>query len=385
MRVNPVLADLGGYPIATIQMRARERRDAGLPLVDFSIGDPREPTPEFIRRAMADAIPTVSQYPTVRGLPEFRQAVARYLERRFGVAIDADTQILPSAGSKEAIFSTAFAFVEAGGLVVHPTPGYPVYERGARFAGARTHPAVLHDDFVLRADDIPAAVWREARLVWTCSPHNPSGAVTGRDDLAGLYAAARESDTLLLADECYVDVYDEDAHPDGPPSLLQVAGAEAEGLLVYLSLSKRSGMTGYRSGAIVGDPEAIAALASLRSTTGTIPPEFVQAAAIAAWSDDDHVRERRAVFSEKRRILRRAFEDLGYRVVASTAGLYLWVAVGDDLAITDRLLDHGIVVAPGRFFGGGGEGFIRLALVPTVAECREAVDVLSSVLAGGPR
>ncbi len=382
MELNPVLAELGTYAIATIQMRARERRDAGLPVIDFSIGDPREPTPGFIRDALVAAVPEISQYPTAPGLAAFRKAVAGYLHRRFGVTVDPDTQILPTSGSKEAIFSTPFVFVDrdAGDAVVVPTPGYPIYERGARLAGATVHRVVLSGDFVLRAGDVPAEVWERTRLVWTCSPHNPTGAVTSRRDLAALYERCRRAGALLLSDECYVDVYDEDAHPAGPTSSLQVAGGDAAGLLVYLSLSKRSGMTGYRSGAIVGDPAAIAAMRTLRSTTGTIPPEFVQAAAVAAWGDDEHVARRRAVFTAKRRVLRSAFADLGMEVVASTAGLYLWVRVGDDLAVTDRLLEAGIVVAPGRFFGPGGEGFLRLALVPTVAECRDAADLLRQVL-----
>jgi acetylornithine aminotransferase len=139
-------------------------------------------------------------------------------------------------------------------------------------------------------------------------------------------------------------------------------------------------MTGYRSGAIVGDPEAVAALKALRATTGTASPEFVQGAAIAAWSDDEHAVERRAIFAEKRRILRAAFDELGYEIVASHAGLYLWMRVDDDLAFTDRLLDEGIVVSPGRFFGPGGEGFIRLALVPTIEECIVAADTLRALL-----
>ncbi|HHC08430.1 MAG TPA: aminotransferase class I/II-fold pyridoxal phosphate-dependent enzyme [Actinobacteria bacterium] len=382
MRRNPILAELGTYPIATIQARARARREAGLPLVDFSIGDPREPTPPFIRAALRDAVPEVSQYPVAAGLPEFRRAVAGYLERRFGIRVDPDTQILPTSGSKEAIFTTPFALAGAGVGVAYPTPGYPVYERGARFAGARPLPIVLDGDFVLRADDVPDEVWSQAAILWTCSPHNPSGSVATLGELAALYERARDHEVLVCADECYVDVYDEDAYPDGPPSMLQVAGGSASGLLVYLSLSKRSGMTGYRSGAIVGDPEAIEALRALRSTTGTIPPEFTQAAAIAAWSDDAHVAARRAIFSEKRRILRGAFERLGMEIVASRAGLYLWVAVDDDLAVTDRLLDHGIVVSPGRFFGPGGEGYLRLALVPTVEECRAAADALVDALGG---
>lgn len=386
MRLNPVLAELGTYPIATIQQRARDRRDAGLRLIDFSIGDPREPTPPFIPAALRDAVPEVSQYPTARGLGELRTAIADYLDRRFGVEIDPDTQVIPTSGSKEAIFSTPLAFVDrdAGDVVAYPTPGYPVYERGALFAGAELHPVVLHGDFVLRAGDIPEGIWERARLLWTCSPHNPTGSVTGRDDLEELVATARESGTLLLADECYVDVYEDDVYPDGPPSVLQVAGPDARGVLSYLSCSKRSGMTGYRSGAIVGDADAITALAQLRSTTGTASAEFVQSAAVAAWSDDEHAAERRRIFAAKRAIVRSAFDDLGYETVASEAGLYLWVRVPDDLAATDALLSEGVVVSPGRFFGPGGEGHIRLALVPTVEECADAVDVIVSCLREAP-
>jgi succinyldiaminopimelate transaminase len=383
MHLNPVLADLGEYPIATIHLRARQRRDAGLPVIDFSIGDPREPTPPSIPEALRRAVPEVSQYPTAAGLPELRRAIAGYVKRRFGAEVDPDTQVIPTSGAKEAIFNTPFAFIDrdAGDVVVYPSPGYPVYERGARFAGAVVHPVVLGGDFVFRASDVPAEAWDGARLVWTCTPHNPTGAVATAADLAALYERTRQAGALLLSDECYSDIYEEDAYPGGPASVLQIAGPDLCGTLVYLSLSKRSGMTGYRSGAIVGDAEAIAALRSLRSTTGTASPEFVQSAAVVAWHDDGHVAERRAIFTEKRRIVRGAFDDLGLRTVASRAGLYLWIEVEDDLATTDRLLEHGIVVSPGRFFGRGGEGFIRLALVPTVEACADAANVLRSVLA----
>ena len=382
MRLNPVFEELGDYPIAMIQARARDRRDAGLPVVDFSIGDPREPTPEFIKDAFKDAVPEVSQYPTAGGLAAFRSAVADYVDRRFGVAVDPDTQVVPTSGSKEAIFSTPLAFVDrdAGDAVIYPVPGYPIYERGARFAGAGTIPIELDGDFVLRAGDVPGEAWDRARLVWTNSPHNPTGAVSAMPDLGGLYEQARVTGTLLLSDECYADVYDDAVYPGGPASVLQVAEDGAAGALVYLSLSKRSGMTGYRSGAIVGDADAIAALRALRSTTGTASQEFVQAAAIAAWGDDAHAAERRKIFAEKRRILAAAFDDLEFDIVGSRAGLYLWVAVDDDLAVTDRLLEEGVVVSPGRFFGPGGEGYLRLALVPTLDECGAAADTLRAVL-----
>jgi succinyldiaminopimelate transaminase len=382
MKLNPVLAELGSYPIATIRERALARRQAGLPVIDFSIGDPREPTPEFIADALRNGVPEVSQYPTAAGRGALRDAVAAYVERRFGVVVDPGTQVLPTSGSKEAIFNTPFAFIDtkANDVVVYPSPGYPVYERGSLFAGAEVKPVVLGGDFILRASDIPDDVWDRARLVWTCTPHNPSGSVTSQEDLGELYRRCRQSGALLLSDECYSDTYEDNVYPDGPASVLQVADDDIGGALVYLSLSKRSGMTGYRSGAIVGDAQAIAVLRSLRETTGTASPDFVQSAAIAAWSDDGHAADRRMLFTSKRRILERSFVELGMEIVASQAGLYLWVRVGDDLAVTDRLLDAGIVVSPGRLFGEGGEGFIRLALVPTLEECETAADALLDAL-----
>lgn len=381
MRLNPVLDELGSYPIAVVRQRAAARHAAGLSVIDFSIGDPLEPTPEFIAEALRRGVPAVSQYPTSEGEPHLRAAIAEYVQRRHRVTVNPDTQVIPTSGSKEAIFSTHFAFVDrdASDVVAYPSPGYPVYERGARFAGAELHPIVLDGDFVMRSSMIPGQVWNRMRILWICTPHNPSGAVMSRDDLVDMYGASRDSATLLCSDECYADTYEDDIFPDGPASVLQVAD-DAAGVLAFLSLSKRSGMTGYRSGAIVGDETAIAALKTLRATTGTAPSSFVQAAATAAWSDDDHAAERREVFTEKRRVLSSAFQRLGLEVVASQAGLYLWVRVDDDLHATERLLQAGIVVSPGRYFGEGGEGYIRLALVPHLEECASAADALVEAL-----
>ena len=383
MRLNPVLAELGSYPIADIKTRVTARLEAGLPVIDFSIGDPIEPTPSFIADAMREAIPKVSQYPTAAGRADLRQSIADYVGRRFGVGIDASTHVIPTSGSKEAIFNTPFAFVDrdADDVVVYPSPGYPVYERGARFAGARTAPIELGGDFVLRETDIDDATWAAAAIVWICTPHNPAGSVTPAADLDSFVARARSEGALLASDECYADIYDEDVYPEGPPSVLQSAGDGLEGVLAFLSLSKRSGMTGYRSGAIVGDAEAIAALRSLRSTTGTASPDFTQQAAATAWSDDEHAAQRRSLFMAKRAILEKAFVDMGMPIVASRAGLYLWVRVDDDVAVTQRLLDQGIVVSPGRAFGAGGENHIRLALVPSLDDCVIAAEALTAALA----
>jgi aspartate/methionine/tyrosine aminotransferase len=213
-------------------------------------------------------------------------------------------------------------------------------------------------------------------MVWLCSPHNPAGSVTDRRTLHEFVERGRTHGTLVCADECYVDLYDEEP----PTSVLEVAGSDSSGVLSFFSLSKRSGMTGYRSGAVVGDAAAISALATLRTSTGTASPEYTQAAAIFAWNDDDHVEQRRLIFREKRRILRSAFEAAGMKVVGSIAGLYLWVEVGDDLLTAERLMESQVVVSPGRAFGAGGEGYIRLAMVPGVGECEEAAKAVIECL-----
>jgi succinyldiaminopimelate transaminase len=378
MRINPSLAELGENPIGRLQELARQMRSAGRQIVDFSIGDPREPTADFIIKAARDAVPVISQYPTTAGLPELREAIAGYVLRRFGVEIDPSTQVMPTSGGKEAIFSSHLAFVDRdrSDLVAWPTPGYPIYERGAVLAGAVRYPVRLSGDFVMRAADVPDGIWDRTAMLWICTPHNPAGSVTSIEELRALYAKARRHDTLLCSDECYADLYD----GEPPNSILQVARPGAPGCLAFLSLSKRSGMTGYRSGAIVGDAEAIRAIKALRSSTGTASPEFVQAAAIAAWGDDEHVAERREIFRQKRAILGKAFDSLGYSISGSVAGIYLWVGVDDDLAITERLLEDGILVTPGRQFGPGGEGYIRLALVPALEDCDQAAESLMACL-----
>ena len=381
MRVNPALDRVGAHPIAGLQQKVRRLRDSGAEVIDFTLGDPHEPTWEAIPEALRSRVPVVSQYPTTNGLAELRAASARYVSRRFGVTVAPDTQVIPTAGAKEAIFSTALAFVDRdrGDAVGYPDPGYPVYARGAVLAGAEAVPVPAGPGFVTKAESVPPSLWERMALLWICTPSNPTGAVMGESDLAAVVAEARRHDVLVCSDECYADLYPEGAEP--PPSVLQAA-ADAEGVLAYLSLSKRSGMTGYRSGAIVGDPVAIERLYRLRTSTGTASPEFVQWAAVTAWDDDTHVGERRAVFDEKRRVLRGGLEAAGLRVVASEAGLYLWVAVDDDLAAAEALAETGVFVSPGRMFGDRGFGHLRLALVPDVETCRRAVDLIRQALVG---
>jgi succinyldiaminopimelate transaminase len=386
--MNPVLSELGGYPLAAYQDLKRELARDGRPLHDFSIGDPIEPTPPFIRRALVEGLDEVSQYPTAAGLPELRRAIADWVERRFKVAVDPDREVLPTAGSKEAIFHLPLGLLDPRGdrtAVLWGTPGYPVYERGFRFAGGTSDPVALGPDtgWRLQLDALERRRLDRACLAWLNYPHNPTGATVDADFYTDALDVARDRGTVLASDECYVDIHPTAAEP--PPSLLQAARDDRSGLLVAFSLSKRSGMTGYRSGALVGDPELIAAQRLLRPNIGTASPEFVQRAAVAAWSDDDHVAERRATFDRKRAVILAFAEEAGVPVSGSAATFYVWLRApgGDDLAYARALLRERVVVSPGRAFGAAGRGWLRLALVPSIDGCHAAVDAWRAAIAAG--
>ena len=296
--------------------------------------------------------------------------------RRHGVALDPDTEVLPATGSKEAIFHAPLAFLhpahERTGAA-YGTPGYPVYERGTLFAGGEPLPVKLKagDGFLLPTEAIDP---QRTRILWINYPHNPTGATATYEHLEKVAAFCREHDVLLFSDECYNDLYS----GEPPPSILEIT---RERTLAFCSLSKRSGMTGYRSAMMAGDPELIAALKKLRPSIGVATQSFVQDAATAAWSDDAHVEERRRIFGEKRALFVDFFERAGLDFLPTDASIYLWVVVpdGDDEAYALRLMEEGIIVAPGRSFGAGGEGYVRVALVPEIEECRLAIDRWESI------
>jgi succinyldiaminopimelate transaminase len=374
---NPAVARGGANPLAALREEVARRRASGEPLVDLSIGDPDEPTPDAIRDALRAAVGPVSSYPTGYGQAATRSAIADFVARRHGVTVDPATQVLPTSGSKEAIFHLPLAFLDPTGerrTVVWGSPGYPTYARGTRYAGGEPHAVVLTEADGWRLDlaTLDAELLGRTCIAWLGYPHNPTGATVDTAYLRDQLDVARAHDILLCSDECYQELWF-----DTPaPSLLEVAGTDAEGMLAVLSLSKRSGMTGYRSGAIVGDTDLIARLRMLREDTGTASPDFVQAAAQVAWSDDHHVAERRRVFAAKREAVLAGLTALDLTWSGSQATFYVWVRVpdGDDVTYATRLLDAGLVVTPGRAFGAGGEGWLRLALVPDLSGCREAMD-----------
>jgi LL-diaminopimelate aminotransferase len=369
--LNPALEKGGVYPLLRLDERRREIEERDNELFDFGTGDPREPTDPKIRQALVDGVPEVSQYPSTPGKRGLREAFAGWMSRRHGVTLDPDTEVLPATGSKEAIFHAPLAFLhpshECRG-VAYGTPGYPVYERGTLFAGGEPLPVKLkvEDDFLLRIEEVDP---EKTRILWINYPHNPTGTIATHDYLEKVAGFCREHDTLLFSDECYNDLYS----GEPPLSILEIS---RERTLAFCSLSKRSGMTGYRSAMMAGDPELISTLKKLRPSIGVATPSFVQDAAVAAWRNDEHVEKRRHVFGEKRALFVDFFERSKLDFKPTDASIYLWVVVpdGDDEAYALRLLEEGIVVAPGRSFGPGGEGYVRIALVPGLEECRRAIE-----------
>jgi succinyldiaminopimelate transaminase len=350
----------------------------GQEVFDFGVGDPIEPTPEFIRQALIDALDPVSQYPTIVGQRRLREAVAGWAQRRLDVTLDPDTQVLPASGSKEAIFHLPLALLgpdERRRRIVYPSPSYPVYEGSARYAQAIPHPVPLRAENGFRLDlaELPREVLAETRIAWLNYPHNPTGAGVDLAYLQAQVAIAREHDILLCGDDCYLDLYFDEERP--PPGILQVSQT---GVLSVGSLSKRSGMTGYRSGYIAGDADVIAALKRARPSMGVGSPNFIQAAAAVAWSDDRHVAERRAIFRAKYARLVDFLEGRGYRVTDAQGAIYVWAEVPSP-GFFEALLEKGIVVSPGESFGLGGEGYFRLALVPTLDQIERAIRVWNTI------
>jgi succinyldiaminopimelate transaminase len=380
-RLNPLVTSLPTYPIVELDRRKAALVAAGRPVYDFGTGDPVEPAPSFVRTALIEAVTPSCPYPSVAGKLPVRAAIARYLKRRFGVTVDPETQILPTSGSKEAVFHTPQLVIDPFAedkLVVFPDPGYPAYERGALFAYGTPHPVVLDGDHVFRPWLLDPAVLRQTRMMWINSPHNPSGAITSLRDLERTVEVCQQYDILLLSDETYADIYQDVV----PHSVLEVS---TQGVVALHSLSKRSGMTGYRAGFLAGDADIMGRLKSLRANPGLVPQDFVNAASIVAWDDDAHVAERRSIFAAKKAVMMAFFREVGIEVVGSEATIYLWIrtpAGFTDEAYALRLLDAGIVATPGPMFavGGGGKGFLRLALVPSVSQCEAAVAAWRAIL-----
>ena len=375
MKLSPILAGLEQYPFSRLDDWRADARRRGIDVIDFGVGDPRELTPAFIRDALVAGIGERSSYPRAAGLPELREAIAGWIERRFGVAVDGERD-------------RADARLEGGDLLVRAGRGRRAPGGGgarARVPGLRARRPVRgracrHGAAgrVVRAGCptwTRSTRWDELAAFWVCYPNNPTGATAPLSFYEELAGRAREHGFLVCSDEAYSELW----FGEPPVSALQVA--DRSHVVVFNTLSKRSSMTGYRSGFVSAAPAVADALRAFRPSIGTAPQEFVQRASVAAWSDEKHVEAMRATYRRKRETLLPVLAAKGLRVAGGDATFFVWLAVdGPSEPFARKLLDHGILVAPGAFFGPAGEGYVRLALVPTQADCERAAAILEAVL-----
>jgi len=389
---HPGLARLQPYPFQRLRgLLEGVTPPADVTPVALSIGEPRHPVPEFITETLRQAIDTsIGRYPATLGTESLRSGIAEWLEWRFSLpsgGIDAATQILPAAGTREALFAVTQALVDPAERpgVIMPNPFYQIYEGAARLAGAE--PIYLNtdpgSDELPDIDRIDAATWRRCGLIYLCSPGNPNGRVLPQSFWARLFALQDTHGFIIAADECYSELYrDEAAAPLGLLAACQAAGRpEYTGCLVFHSLSKRSNVPGLRSGFIAGDAQLIRDFAAYRTYQGCALPLHVQQASLMAWKDETHVRENRAAYRTKFAVASRLLQDvIPYR--EPEAGFYLWLSIpgGDDEAFARQLYaTTGVTVLPGRYLsrptaaGDPGAGRVRLALVAETGICEDAL------------
>lgn len=380
------LQNLPAYAFKEINDKVDALRASGVKAIDFGVGDPSEPTPDFVISALADAgrKHATTGYPSYVGLKEFRQAAADYMNRRFAVTLDPETEISSNIGSKEAIFNFPEGFINPGDVVICPSPGYPPMKTGTIFAEGVPYyvPLLEENGFLLDFESIPLEICEKAKIIWINYPNSPTGAVATREYYEQMIDWAKKHEIIIAADEgCYIDIYFEEA----PISILEIG---REGIVAFYSLSKRNNMTGYRAGFVAGDKAVIDVFKKLKTNIDSGTPNIIQEAAIAALRDDEHVEKMRNLYAEKRAILLEALSSIGLAVRKAPATFYVWQKVDDDIEFAKRLLspEIGIVVTPGSLISdtceGGvnpGKGYVRFALMPTLEEIQEAARRLKNL------
>jgi len=387
--VNPHLGQLHPYPFEKLRaLFAGVTPDPQYKEIKLSIGEPQHPTPPFIMEALAGGLTGLANYPTTQGIPALRQAIAAWCQRRYGLELDAESEILPVNGSREALFSFAQTVIDPGRghvpLVVSPNPFYQIYEGAAYLAGAepRFLNTLPENNFAFNYGALSEAEWARVQLFYVCSPGNPTGKVFSLDDWRALFALSDKYGFIIASDECYSEIFfDEANRPIGSLQAAQLLGRSNERLVMFSSLSKRSNVPGMRSGFVAGDAAILKRFLLYRTYHGCAMPPPVQTASVAAWNDEAHVLDNRNQYREKFA----ACTPLIAEVLATAmpdASFYLWART--PIADTDfarGLFEHyNVIVLPGSFLArevGGfnpGAGFVRIALVASLAECFDAAN-----------
>ncbi len=389
--MNPLLSRLQPYPFERLrQLHADVIPNPAYKPISLGIGEPRHATPQLIKDALTASLAGLASYPGTLGDPKLRQTMSDWLARRYsGLKVDPATQILPVNGSREALFSLAQTVLDAsqpGATVVCPNPFYQIYEGAALLAGAQPWfaPSDAARNFAVDWAGVPDAVWAKTQLVFVCSPGNPTGAVMGLGEWELLFKLSDQYGFVIASDECYSEIYFRDEPPlGGLQAAAQLGRIDFKNLISLTSLSKRSNVPGLRSGFVAGDAALIKSFLLYRTYHGSAMSPVVQAASIAAWDDEQHVVENRALYREKFAKVTPLLAEV-MDVALPDAGFYLWAAIpdvfkGSDTAFSRELLGlYNVVVLPGSYLArdvqghNPGAGRIRMALVAETAECVEA-------------
>ena len=391
--MNPLLATLKPYPFEKLRVELADvSPNSALKPVNFSIGEPKHPTPKLVTDALLAALNGLSIYPATSGTPALKTAMANWLKKRYQLtSLDASTQVLPVNGSREALFAFAQTVLNAkqgdDTWVISPNPFYQIYEGAALLAGAKPWyvEQAAGNNFRCDWDAVPQQVWRNTQLLFVCSPGNPTGSVMPQSEWNKLFELSARYGFVIAADECYSEIYFDEGNP--PLGALQAAQhyglKNYERLVVFSSLSKRSNVPGMRSGLVAGNADLLKAFLLYRTYHGSAMSQTIQAASIAAWSDEVHVMENRAAYKSK-------FDAITERIArylpcaTPEAGFYLWAQVpgsvcgGDDLEfVKDLYAKQNVLMLPGSLLGrevqghNPGAGFVRMALVENLEQCVE--------------
>ena len=387
--MNPFLPKLQPYPFERLRtLHADIVPNPAFKAISLGMGEPRHPTPQLIKDALASSLAGLSTYPGTLGEPSLRQAIQAWLQRRYAVKVDAATQILPVNGSREALFALAQTVIDSSRspVVVSPNPFYQIYEGAALLAGAEVYfaPSDATRNFAVDYSGVPAAVWGKTQLLFVCSPGNPAGAVMTLAEWKFLFELSDRYGFVIASDECYSEIYFRDEPPlGGLEAAAKLGRHEFKNLIAMTSLSKRSNVPGLRSGFVAGDAALMKSFLLYRTYHGSAMSPVVQAASTAAWGDEAHVVDNRGMYRDKFSQVTPLLAAV-MDVALPDAGFYLWARLpeafkSDDEAFSrDLLAAYNVVVLPGSYLardlngGSPGAGRIRMALVAQTAECVEA-------------
>ena len=385
--MNPLLQRLQPYPFERLkQLFSTVTPSAKYPPISLGIGEPRHATPQLVLDALAASTEALSSYPATAGLPALRQSCANWVQRRYGLALNPDNQILPINGSREALFAFAQTVVDGsktGATVVCPNPFYQIYEGAALLAGAQAFYAPSDPALNFNVDwgKVPDEVWKNTQLLFVCSPGNPTGSVMPLEDWKTLFELSDRYGFVIASDECYSEIYFREEPPlGGLEASYKLGRTDYKNLVAFTSLSKRSNVPGMRSGFVSGDASLLKQFLLYRTYHGSAMSGMVQAASIAAWDDEVHVVANRDMYRQKFAAVTPVLAKV-LDVKLPDAGFYLWAGVpgGDDQAFArDLLAQYNVTVLPGSFLARESQGFnpgagrIRMALVAETQECMQA-------------